>query len=422
MIAARVVLLLALCEVTTTVSGRCSAYDGLGDTECLKLGHYDGYQWATCLTDTYIEAKSHQTKGCQDNSYYCYYQCMCEVYDDCDGPNVRDLCSCDPNTAVANHNTQSLTPLPSRCFSPSGTDCSWYKDCLQKRYPCPGSSASNALTLAKNFCDLYNDYQSSFSVDGQAWIATVRKCLQIELVTLLRPWESLTVTCASIKDVAFASHSKCYSSLPGFCSLSFSDQMRIFWTIKGGFVDAFVDTMKSFWELMSGCLHQITTDISLTDNRLARAKIVVRKKASMERNPDDFAGKIVDAVALKQKWAAKGLAWYGFHQEPKTTPEFNVNIILVQKWDFDLNDPNVPGTSLSDAVTVLGNSVNGSLTCLLVGDIYVDVLSMTACNDVNCDRVSLEVMAPLLPKCTGTSFKISFFLVLSVGMFAIGIV
>ncbi|XP_033753035.1 uncharacterized protein LOC117336532 [Pecten maximus] len=266
-------LFLALCGVITSVSGKCGP---VGSTKCLHARGYIGYQWATCLTDAYIQTKSNDRHACENSptTRYCYYQCMCELYDECDGPSVRGLCSCDPYDTDTSHTPESLAPLPSWCFSPAGATCSWYEDCLQKRYPCPGSSAENAFTLAKNFCDLFNNHKTSLATNGQDWIGAVSKCLQFVLVPILRPWQSLVITCTSIKNVTFASHSKCFSGLQ-FCSLSFSDQMKIFWTIKGGFTDAFVDAMKSFWEIVFGCLKQHTTNVSnvdLIDNKLARVE------------------------------------------------------------------------------------------------------------------------------------------------------
>ncbi|XP_033751666.1 uncharacterized protein LOC117335638 [Pecten maximus] len=364
MISVRTFLLLAMFGVITAVSRRCSPSHGPpGDAVCLRVSGYIGYQWATCLTDTYIKIKSNNRHACEGtpSTRYCYYQCMCERYDKCDGHSVRGLCSCNPTDT--SHTPASLVPLPSWCFSPNGTTCSWYNDCLQKRYPCPGSSAANALILAKNFCDLYADHKNSISTNGQDWIGAVSKCLQFVLVPILRPWENLAITCTSIKNVTSASHSKCFSGLP-FCPLSFSDQMTIFWTIKGGFTDAFVDAMKSFWEIVYGCLKQHTTNVDLTDNKLARVKVIVKKHASMDNTPDIFAGRLVDAIALKQKWAANGLAWYGFHEVAKTSTDFSVNIVLAQKSDFDLNALIVPLPSLRNVITSLGDSINGSLTCI----------------------------------------------------------
>ncbi|OWF52564.1 hypothetical protein KP79_PYT18847 [Mizuhopecten yessoensis] len=53
-------LLLLLSKCFAVISGACnSAYGPAGGYECVALSKYNGIpQWATCLTDTYIQAKS----------------------------------------------------------------------------------------------------------------------------------------------------------------------------------------------------------------------------------------------------------------------------------------------------------------------------------------------------------------------------
>ncbi|XP_069132222.1 uncharacterized protein [Argopecten irradians] len=417
MVSLKTFLLLALCGVITTVSARCHPYFGpAGGTKCVQLPEYNGYQYATCLTDSYIQEKSKNKHACEDSpiTEYCYYQCMYEVYDECDGPSVRGLCSCDPNDASKSLASASLVPLLEWCFSPEGNTCSWYKDCLQKRYPYPGSSAEHAVTLAKKFCNLFNDQKALLSTTGQNWVGAVSKCLQFSLVPILRPWESLDITCKSIKSLAFASQSECFAGL-SYCTLSFRDQMKIFWTIKNELTDTFVDAMKGFWEVVFGCLKHSTEHV--TDNKLALAKVVVKKQASMERSPDVLARQVADAVALKQKWATEGLLWYGFREKAETDSEFNVNIVLSQKSYFDLNAIYAPSLNLTKSVTSLGQTINSSLTCLQVNAVHVDVISMAACENVICESTFLEATTPPHPKCTGSSFQLSGLLVISVGMF-----
>jgi hypothetical protein len=64
--------------------GACSKWTGPScSTECVLLEpYYNKYQWATCLTDTYIKTFSKGDHHCRDSTAtYCWYQCMVEVHD-----------------------------------------------------------------------------------------------------------------------------------------------------------------------------------------------------------------------------------------------------------------------------------------------------------------------------------------------------
>lgn len=64
-------------------------------------------------------------------------------------------------------------------YSPTGTDCNWFKNCLEKKYLCSGVRDQNAITFAENFCRLYEDKSYLFSASGKQWVDAVRKCLQV---------------------------------------------------------------------------------------------------------------------------------------------------------------------------------------------------------------------------------------------------
>ncbi|XP_052239995.1 uncharacterized protein LOC127850745 [Dreissena polymorpha] len=102
------------------VAGVCNTKTGpAGSLECVAFKDYNyKYQWSTCLSDAYIQRKSGGTHQCVDRTaVYCYYQCMLESHELGEGPVYYD-CACDPNSPLK-------SPLPAKCYSPDGTDCSW---------------------------------------------------------------------------------------------------------------------------------------------------------------------------------------------------------------------------------------------------------------------------------------------------------
>ncbi|OWF52565.1 uncharacterized protein LOC110447600 [Mizuhopecten yessoensis] len=346
---------------------------------------------------------------------------MCEMNDKCNGPDVYSNCSCDPNRPQTQIETTAMSPrptLPPWCFSPDGQTCSWYRECLEERYHCEGTDAAYAISYAEKFCDLYSNHYRSFSVDGQQWIDAVRKCLQVGLVPVLRPWVS--ATCSEIKNRAFASHTNCYtgpSSGISFCSLSLGDRWKVFWTIKSAFIGSFVETLKGIWDTMYKCLRYNSNPVSVGNNNVEVTHIFVKKQDFMERNPDEFAGKAIDYIAVNEKWDLKAMTWFSYSGLPNNDTgrlsDFRIDVILASKRAFDLNAPNAIDVNTTETVMSFANSVRNGQIRLTVDGARVDVLSMEACADIECSRTFIEVVAPVN---TGTRPKISGIFVLIVGV------
>ena len=125
----------------------------LGTVFCIYIPGYTKSQWTTCLTDAYIREKSKQQHLCADRTAtYCHYQCMVETHGQNHGIVYSD-CQCDPNERKP---VSTAAPLPNWCFSPNGSDCSWYRQCLKQRYPCEEKDGEDyAIEYAHKFCELY---------------------------------------------------------------------------------------------------------------------------------------------------------------------------------------------------------------------------------------------------------------------------
>ena len=66
--------------------------------------------------------------------------------------------------------------------------CDWYKNCLERKYSCQGTSTEYVLTYTTTFCELYIKYNDIFTDRAQRWIDDGRKCLQMALVPFVRPF------------------------------------------------------------------------------------------------------------------------------------------------------------------------------------------------------------------------------------------
>jgi hypothetical protein len=174
------------------------------------------------------------------------------------------------------------TALSDECYTPTGDDCSWYRNCVAKRYDCTGviknsfhgiidggvgetafspfsESHNYAIDYGEKFCKLYEDNYDSFSNEGKLWVDKVRKCLQVKLAPYIKPESD--VTCEELEKIAFESHSPCYlepdgisGESSGICALGLKDWIQVFFTIKSAFFSEFSESIKGFFEVcIQGC-------------------------------------------------------------------------------------------------------------------------------------------------------------------------
>lgn len=148
--------------------------------------------------------------------------------------------------------------LASDCFNPSGENCNWYKECLEKRYQCEKTSYPYAISFAEHFCSRFGTMYNSFSAKGKQWIDATRKCLQVALVPLLDP--SKVPTCKEIRRFAFKSHTPCYVTPspqgPSMCDLPFTDWLHVFHTIKSAFFKAAIPSIQGAFGTLGRCVSQ----------------------------------------------------------------------------------------------------------------------------------------------------------------------
>ena len=302
-----------------------------GVTYCFGAAEYDStYQCGTCLADTYVRQITKGAFHCRDNATYCYHQCMLEKHNLTEGP-VYDDCLCDPTVKLP----RPSVILPPTCYSPDGTDCGWYRQCLARMFDCTGH-AEYAISYGEKFCKLYDHSKSKFSQKGLRWIDATRKCLQVALVPFLRLCQ-VQPTCEDIKTKAFHSHIDCYfKPYPNIsvCYISPKDWYYIAWTIKGSFASEFLESMKALFVVGGKCagsyiskvaeklgkiLHYI--DVWLTQN------IVDKRAADDVLSDDELAHSIVFRISSSLHWDQQStMDWFAFAAEtsavenPSTTP------------------------------------------------------------------------------------------------------
>lgn len=294
-----------------------------GATGCVQVSRYNNqYQWTACVTNAYIQQKSSHKYECDDRlKTYCWYQCMLEVHNNDSGSVTKD-CSCDPSSFTTHTNNS----LPAECYSPSGDSCGWYRNCLEQEHPCEATINAYAIRYAETFCKLYDKRYTLFNAEGRKWVDAVRKCLQVALVPLLRPWKH--PSCKDVRETAFASHTPCYltpdKDAPSICDLDCSEYFQIFWTIKDSFsaLDTAWESIKGIWNIGRKCgvKSQIPKCFNLgvrSPMKITKLKIEKLEQRSRRGNDpfpkDDAHTRFVDgigsAIAKALKWNSKIVDW-----------------------------------------------------------------------------------------------------------------
>ena len=396
-----VLALLFFVQQTWTQS--CNRYIGpSGTTACIQIYRYNNqYQWATCLTDTYILQKSFQRHTCSHPlAIYCWYQCMIEEHGKASGPVTSD-CSCSPSS-LPNPTLSPTTSLPSFCYSPSGTSCQWYDSCLERKYPCRGTTNADPLRYAEEICWLYNKRKSIFSSDGKKWVDGVRKCLQVELVPLLRPWNK--PTCQDIGKTAFESQLSCYmepdEGVPSICDLDCKEYFKIFWAIKGYVfnVEIVGKSLIGLWNIDDKCGSNSSRNCSDGQALMKITKITFEKfnrrgERSFDSPPDEtarrkFADGVASAIARGLKWDTVVMDWFAYPSDAKNASDptsLEMVMVLADKKALGIVTSFSPSFNLSQSLQQLSSAIEGATLPLQVDGYNVWVKSLTSCTDKSCN-------------------------------------
>ncbi|VDH90907.1 Hypothetical predicted protein [Mytilus galloprovincialis] len=338
---------------------------------------------------------------CSDRTKtYCVFQCMFEQHDISYG-TVYDDCKCN----ISQEYTESNLTLPSQCYSPSGTDCSWYQHCLERKYQCNGTENNFAVKFATKFCNLYSRSNQDFSQDGQKWMDAVRKCLQVSLVKTIRPY--LHYSCKDVNRIAFDSHTQCYVypdlHYPSIsiCNLGAADYFSVFWTIQSSKVmsiDSSRRTMKRMFETLKGCSKSFLKGMSFDGPiRLLKMKLKYsfpfgsRHQLVLDDNTillNDF----VDSIAAKLHWKENGVLWFLDLDINSTVTETYIDIYLTNRNVYDLNARNttVP-SNLNTTINEMKQITETRDIKGHIGGLSIMIISLQGCLDANCDTLLFDI-------------------------------
>lgn len=404
-------LFLLLFFVQLAWTQQCNVLFGpSGTTACVNITGYDQYQWATCLTNSYIKQKSFHRHACvYQFAIYCWYQCMVEVHSQNSGHVSRD-CSCTPSSNPSRPTPRPTASLPSWCLSPSGANCFWYRSCLERKYRCRDRNNADAMRFAEEVCWLYNNRRSTFSLDERKWVDGVRKCLQVSLVPLLRPWNK--PTCQKIRQSAFESHASCYKKpdrgVPSICDLDCKQYLKIFWAIKGSFfqVDKVWKSLSGLWNIHSECRSNSSRNCfeeGSGQGLIKITKILIKKfnrrgKRSFDSTPEEdarhrFTDRVASAISRGLKWDTVVIDWYTYLGVSATNASdptsLEIIMVLADKKALGLVTTFRPSVNFNVVLQRFSSSIEGGTLPLQVDGYNVWVKSLSSCTDKSCNGTQI---------------------------------
>lgn len=300
----------------------------IGKNNCIQVARYRAPQWATCVTDSYIRQKSKGKHGCLEHKANCLYQCMLEAHG-LDSGDVSLPCRCSVTEPTTEGAYSRPTKLPSWCFSPTGAECNWYRNCLNPRYlQCDKRFTTEIIAFAEQFCQLFLNAYSQFTSLGDLWLNGVRKCFLVSLVPRLRNWHQVE-DCEDLTTNAITSFSDCFMApfpgIPSICRVPLADLWTMFWHMRQTLPAFSRRGLEGMLRSIENCTRFQREDLlrgrvrKLTFQFNARAPSTKRDLSGGlefdEEHGDRFelAKAFGDEIAKKFRCNEKGIVWFAYN-------------------------------------------------------------------------------------------------------------
>ena len=271
------------------------------------------------------------------------------------------------------------------------------------------------MEFAQKFCNLYARNQYSFSSQGQRWINAVRKCLQVKLVPIIRPY--VQTNCEEIKQQAFATHSPCYLAPypgePSICDLDCTIWLKVFWTIKGAFIDATIPSLKGMYDVTKECASAILEGVLKFAKDSAKCEMCLimltfKKigglfgKRPISDDPNETADSVAKQLSEQLHWKQNGVQWFSYITDTEEADDINVSIILGSVSMHDVNAVGAPEADMSKTIDDFAEAIgNEKLQISFSKDL--NLTHFSACLDFGCQETYHEVTPKLKATTSGAA-------------------
>ena len=251
------------------------------------------------------------------------------------------------------------------------------------------------MQYASEFCRLYSGNRANLTAQGQRWLDAVRKCIQVKLVPIIRPY--VDMTCTAVKTFALETHPPCYQAPypgePSICDLALSDWGKIFWTVKGGFETAVIPSLKGLLNVTNRCPSTVLQGLNYTRNSQELGLRMFRLTAEKIQRDMDYgptADIIVHQLANQLEWKNKGVQWFAFIGQSMNANEVPFDVLLGSRSMYDIKFTGVPTATMMEILDDLAfQTSNGTITFTL--DHMLSLTKFTDCLDLACQNINLQV-------------------------------
>ncbi|XP_028407664.1 uncharacterized protein LOC114530263 [Dendronephthya gigantea] len=378
----------------------------LGSSSCIRISRYSGEQWSTCVTDLYIRQKSKGRHGCLKGQQICIYQCMLEVYSTNSGA-VSKPCTCSTGEILKTDDgflSVTFKPsIPAWCSSPTGANCGWFKTCLAQRFPCAGKFKNEVIKFGEVLCKSYLNPYSHLSRNAHMWLNGVRKCLQVNLVPLLRIWQGTRRqnSCKALTRRAISLYRHCFFSpypatITTICKLPLVDLWRIFWHLRQTLTDQNVqNSLMEILKTIERCdeFRKVNLNLGKVRKFLFQVNLGTLKKRTLIAK--ELSIKIAKHLCLDRK----GISWFAYSNITQKSENSTIELVfyIADEYEHRMRQKFGADTlvNLNDTVKALTEAVRKNELCFQVfdGEHKYRITATTVCNDIECQSNSWKVVA-----------------------------
>lgn len=392
----RVVILVVFVFVDYTDTACDGNFGPALQSDCILIPNYDGYQWATCLTDSFIRRESNGRHYCLNDNTYCYYQCMVEINSK-EGGVVYDNCSCIGEESVPQYSNVSL---PSWCYMPNKTNCQWYSNCYDGKYGNCSTNDTDGMVFLRSYCSTANTYRRHFSVSALNVLDEIGVCFKIDMVKVLRPW--IYYKCNEISLLTTSLVRNCMATID-LCDIDVDSMSTMLITLANSLPEQsrYAEDLSQMPRIRSLC----STDSTFSDYQYISVLRLETKVGPSVKNPvhklvitidAQLVHKIISALSKKLGWNAHGLLWLAWEEATATKAlqnMFDIKVLIASKQKFDLNFTGGGISrfkSINNSVYDIGNIITNK-TVFSLNHISVIFSSLDSCTDLQCQHIYYSI-------------------------------
>eukprot|EP01125_Pyxidicula_operculata_P001998 TRINITY_DN11979_c0_g1_i1.p1 TRINITY_DN11979_c0_g1~~TRINITY_DN11979_c0_g1_i1.p1 ORF type:complete len:271 (-),score=29.50 TRINITY_DN11979_c0_g1_i1:174-986(-) len=191
-----------------------------------------------------------------------------------------------------------------QCSKPSGFECTFYPDCVERYIPCGNGTEGYAIPYGLKFCNRFSSSYDKFSTEGKRWIVATRLCLQKELIPIF--YTNNKPTCSEIKHNAFESHVKCYTApAPGVsvCNIA-SDWIHILRTIYRSYIEEPSESIQQTLSTIFSC-----GELGITEYILKPLIDLISKEKRHEMDSSDIINTQMNEYFRQTKQSRSALTY-----------------------------------------------------------------------------------------------------------------